>query len=90
MRHPSLMAGSCLPPRRGAAVAQSGDKLHVSHRAEIQVQGDVVPSAPTPAGWLGRRLLEVRARDRNYDAHLAPATFLKMLDLELAAGTRSN
>lgn len=88
MRRSSLAAGVVLAfVLAGLAAAQNGDKApSYNPTAEIQVQGDVV-AVRTHAGWMGwdGLYLTVRSRDATYEVHLAPASFLDLLELKIAA-----
>ena len=72
------------------AVAQGGDKAPTYNvSAEIQVKGDVV-AVREHAGWMGWDgvYLTLRTNDATYEVQVAPASFLKMLDLNLAENDR--
>lgn len=87
MRHTSLLAGAVLALLvTGTAVAQSGEQAPAyKASAEIAVKGDVV-GVRTHAGWMGWDgvYLDVRTQDETVQVHLAPASFLEMLDLAIA------
>lgn len=91
MRWTPLAALGVLALLAGApAVAQGGDKAPAYNvSGEIEVKGDVV-AVREHAGWMGWDgvYVTLRTNDSNYEVHLAPASFLKMLDLNLVANDR--